>query len=231
MGEEERIAGVHDFVSYPPEAAVIPRVGSAFSVNVEKVLEMDPDLIAFFFAGVAPDLESLSVKVLYIETPRSLDEIADQARMWGRVTGNVEAAEQVATEFESRLEEVADKLVHLGQGPRVFHDDSLFYTRGPDTLLGQVYTLLKAENIASDISGFGQLSREVIVERDPEVIITTSPERPQQFIDDPAFQNLSAVKNDRVYVIEPEGLVSVAGTRFVEGIELLAKLIHPDLFE
>lgn len=184
-----------------------------------------------FFAEAIPQLEELGVKVLYIETPVSLDGIVEQVHLWGRVTDNGGAAKLVAADFESRLNDVEDRLAALERGPRIFHDDSLLYTRGPDTLLGQVYTLLKAENIAHDLSGYGQLSPEVIVERDPEVIITTAADRPQDFIDDPAFRGVSAVKNGRVYVIEPQGLVSVAGTRFVGGIELLAKLIHPDLFE
>ena len=231
MGEGDRILGTHDFVSYPPEALDIPRVGSAFSFNAEKILEMNPDLISSFYGSSIPDLEKLGVKVLYIETPRDLGEISDQIRMWGQITGNVEKAEEVAKDLESRVQAVLDKIASLKEGPRVFHDDSLFYTRGPDTLLGQVYTLLKTENIAHDISGFEQLSPEVIVERDPEVIITTFPDSIQEFMDAPAFQGVSAVKNGRVYVVEPPGLVSVAGTRFVEGIELLARLIHPDHFE
>ena len=231
MGAGNLIAGMHDFVSYPPEAEGIPRVGSPFNISAEKILVVEPDLVSAFFAGSIPQLKELGVKVLYIETPENLDGILEQIHLWGRVTDNDGAAGLVAADFESRLQEVEDGLASLEQGPRVFHDDSLLYTRGPDTLLGQVYALLKAENIAHDLSGYGQLSPEVIVERDPEVIITTSPERPQEFIDDPAFQGVSAIRNGRVYLIEPQGLVSVASTRFVEGIELLARLIHPDLFE
>ena len=231
MGEAGRIVGSHDFLSYPPEAQEIPRVGSAFTVNPEKILELNPDLISVFSEGAVAQVENLGVKVLYIHSPSTLDGIPEQMRMWGRITANVEGAEQIATEFEARLKEVVDKLATLKEGPRVFHDDSLFFTRGPDTIMGQVYSLLKGENIAHDISGYGQLSPEVIVERDPEAIITTFTDRVQEFLNDPAFQDVSAVKNGRVYVIQPDGLVSVFGTRFVEGIELLAKLLHPDAFE
>ena len=231
MGAGDLIAGMHDFVSYPPEAEGIPKVGSPFNISAEKILVVEPDLVSAFLAEAIPQLEELGVKVLYIETPVSLDGIVEQVHLWGRVTDNGGAAKLVVADFESRLNDVEDRLATLERGPRIFHDDSLLYTSGPDTLLGQVYTLLKAENIAHDLSGYGQLSPEVIVERDPEVIITTAADRPQDFIDDPAFRGVSAVKNGRVYVIEPQWLVSVAGTRFVGGIELLAKLIHPDLFE
>ncbi len=230
IGEGHRIVGVHDFVSYPPEADDIPRIGSAFNINYEKVLEREPDLVSHFQDSAIPDLKKLGPKVLYMETPATLSGISDQIRMWGRITGSVEAAERVVTDVESRIQVVLDKLSVLQEGPRVFHDDSLLYTRGPDTILGEVYTLLKAKNIAHDISGYKQLSPEVVVERDPEVIITTFPPRVPEFMDDPAFKGVTAIKEDRVEVVQPDGLVSVFGTRFVEGIELLAHLLHPDLF-
>ena len=230
LGEGHRIVATHDFVTYPPEADSVPRVGSAFAINAEQILALDPDLIAVFFASAYEQVKDLGIKVLYIDSPITLDGIPDRMRLWGRITGNVEGAAKLATDFNARLDAVLESLASLEQGPRLFHDDSLFFTRGPDTVLGQVYELLKVENIAHDISGYGQLTPEAIVERDPEVIISTFATRVQEFLDDPAFQDVSAVKNGRVYVIQPDGIVSVFGTRFIEGIEALARLIYPDQF-
>lgn len=229
MGKGNRIVGTHSFANYPPEVADIPRVGDSFNINFEKIVELVPDLIYTFYGASVADLENLGVKVLYLETPTDLEGIASQIRMWGRIAGNVDGAERVAEKFELRLAELKDLLASLEEGPRVFHDDTLFFTRGPETLVGKVYTLLKAKNIAHDIPLYGQLSPEVIVERDPEVIITTFPERPQEIISDPAFQNVTAVREGRVYAVDAD-LNNVAGPRFVLAIEELARLIHPDLF-
>ncbi len=231
VGEGHRIVGTHDFVSYPPEADDVPRMGSAFQVNAEQVIAADPDLISVFYASSYEQVEGLGPTVLYLESPSTLDGIPDRMRLWGRITGRWEAGERLALEFETKLNDMLDRLASLEQGPRLFHDDSLLYTRGPGTILGQVYGLLKAQNIAHDIEGYGQLTPEVLVERDPEVIIVTFPSRVQEIMEDPAFQDVSAVKNGRVYVVEPDGLVSVFGTRFIEGIEFLARVIHPDRFE
>ena len=230
MGEGQRIAGVHQWATYPPEAADVPKVGDSFNINLEKIVELKPDIIYTFYGASVPDLESVGVKVLYLETPSDLQGILDQARMWGRITGNVTKAEEVAREFESRLEDLVGQLSDVQEGPRVFHDDSLLFTRGPDTLMGKVYTLLKAQNIAHDVSLYGQLSLEVIVDRDPEVIITTFAERVQQFTDDPAFKDVTAVKEGRVYFVDAD-LINVAGPRFVQGIEQLARVLHPDGFQ
>ncbi len=231
LGEGHRIVATHDFVAYPPEADSVPRVGSAFSVNVEQVIAADPDLISVFYASSYEAVENLGPQVLYLESPSTLDGIPDRMRLWGRITGKREAGESLAVDFETKLDAILADLASLEQGPRLFHDDSLLYTRGPGTILGQVYDLLKVQNIAHDIDGYGQLTPEILVERDPEVIVTTFPTRIQEFMEDPAFQDVSAVRNGRVYVVEPDGLVSVFGTRFIDGIEVLAKLIYPDRFE
>ena len=230
MGEGSRIVGTHDFVTYPPEAAAIQRVGSSFAINSEQIVELEPDLIFTFYGSSVPDLENLGAKILYLETPTDLDGIAQQIRMWGKIIGNPEAAEEVAREFEDKVNEILSRSAAIESGPRVFHDDSAFFTRGPETLLGKVYAMLKAENIAHDIPLYGQLTPEQIVARDPEVIIASFPDRPQEFLDNPAFQNISAVKEGRVYAIDAN-LVGVAGPRFVEAIEELARLIHPDIFQ
>ena len=230
IGQGQRIVGTHDFLTYPPEAADIPRVGSAFSINAEKILELEPDLIYTFFASSLPDLENLGVKVFYLEHPETVDGIPEQIRMWGNLTGEIDKGEEVAGEFEAKVKEIGDRVAGIESGPRVFHDGSPgFWTVGPDTLIGQVYTLLKAQNIAEGISGNAQLSPEVIVDKDPEIIIATFEESLETYKSDPAFQNVSAVKNDRLYYIDVS-LIEVAGPRFVDGINEMGKLIYPDIF-
>ena len=231
IGEGGRIVGTHTFASYPPETADIAKVGNAFNINSEKIVELEPDLIYTFYGTSVPDLENLGIKVLYLETPTDLEGISDQIRMWGRITGNVAGADEVAKGFEARVKAMKEQLASVEKGPRVFHDDSEFFTRGPATLVGRVYTMLKAENIAHDVPDglYGQLSPEVIVERDPEVIIATFPDRPKAIMDNPAFRDVSAVKEGRVYAVDAD-LISVAGPRFVDAMEDLARLIHPELF-
>ena len=119
MGAGDLIAGMHDFVSYPPEAEGIPKVGSPFNISAEKILVVEPDLVSAFFAEAIPQLEELGVKVLYIETPVSLDGIVEQVHLWGRVTDNGGAAKLVAADFESRLNDVEDRLAALERGPSI----------------------------------------------------------------------------------------------------------------
>ncbi|MCI0438497.1 MAG: ABC transporter substrate-binding protein [Chloroflexi bacterium] len=226
MGEGHRVVATHSFVSYPPEADSIPRVGGAFDMNIEATVALEPDLVFIFFDRFLPDLERAGLKVLYIQTLNNdFEKVADQIRMWGQIVGNPTAAERVASDFTRRIEEIRARMAPYESGPVVMQDEGALWTPGPDTLVGEVFDLLKLQNIAHDVSGYAQLSPEVIVERNPQLIITFDP---ATFLDNPAFSNVLAVKNDQVYATS--GKLSVAGPRFVEGIEELAALAYPGLF-
>lgn len=228
IGEGHRVVGTHDFVSYPPETADIPRVGSAFNMNIEATVALEPDLVYIFSETFLAELENVGLKVLYIKTlSDDFRKVADSIRMWGGITDSVPEAERAATEFEARVARIEETMAAQGDGPAVFQDEGNLWTPGPDTLLGEVFRLLKLRNIAHDVSGYAQLSPEVVVARDPEIVIASYGD---QISDNPAFSNLTAVREQRVYVPGSDAL-SIAGPRYIEGIEELAKWVYPDLFE
>ena len=228
IGEGHRIVATHDFVSYPPETADIPRVGDAFSLNLEATVALEPDLVFVFSDGAVPDLERAGLKVLYLKSlGYDFRKVADNVRVWGNITGSVDAAEAVASQFEARVARIEEAMAKRGDGPSVFQDEGSLWTPGPDTLIGEVFDLLKLRNIAHDVSGYAQLSPEIIVERDPEIIIASYGDA---ISDDPAFKDLAAVKNNRVFVPSSDAL-SIAGPRFVGGIEDLAEWIYPGILE
>ena len=228
IGEGDRVVGTHDFVTFPPEAADVPRLGGAFGVNIEKTLALEPDLVFIFFDTFLQDLQNAGLKVLYLKTlGDDFGQVADRIRMWGRITGSPDEAESVAASFEAAMKEIEDAIEAIDTGPSIFHDTSDLWTPGPDTLVGRVFEMLKLQNIAHDIEGYAQLSPEIIVERDPEMIITTNPDA---IAGDPAFGDVRAVTGGRVYEISLD-LFGVAGPRFADDIETLARLAYPDLFE
>ena len=228
MGEGHRIAGTHDFVDFPPETASIPRFGNAFQVNGEKVLELDPDLIYTFYEGSLPDLQNLGLKLLYIKSLNSnLDDVMEHFRLWGKITGNPEAAEREVAKFQARLDTLKERLEAVDQGPRVYQHGFDFWVPGGDTLMGAIYELLKADLVTKEIQAYKQISPEEIVVKDPQVIVASGSSVDQVTGHD-AFQNVTAVKDGRILL--PEGTFAVAGPRLIESIEELAGLLYPDIF-
>ena len=113
---------------------------------------------------------------------------------------------------------------YQSESPKIFIDTTDLWTSGPNTLMGEVLELLNLSNIAHDISGYAQLNPEIIIERNPDFIITPNP---STFKNNPAFQEISAVKNNKIFTLQSDAL-SVPGPRFPEGINELASLIYPD---
>ena len=227
IGEGDRVVATHSFVSYPPEADSVARVGDAFNMDIEAIVELEPDLVYIFFGRFEEDLERAGLKTLHLATlSDDFPAIADRVRMWGRIAGNPSAAERVARDFERRVREVEDAMRPIAGGPVVFQNSGGFWTPGNGTLMQEVFDLLKLENAAAEIEGYAQLSPEVIVEKDPTIIITSDPE---EFYADPAFSNVRAVRNRAVMSL-PSDSLSIAGPRFMDGVDELARLVYPGLF-
>lgn len=230
MGEGHRIVGVHNLVSYPPEVEDINSLGDAFSLDLEKITELDPDLVTIFFDTPVKGIKNLGVPTLFLKSPSGLQGVSDRMRLWGRIIGNPAVGEQIASQFEQSIVDIQNKVSVVRDGPRIYHDASPgLWTSGSGSLSSEVYKLLHANNIFSDISGFKQVSSEEIVSRDPEVIISVYPEGNKLIESDPAFKNMSAVKSNQLFVIESD-LLGIAGPRLIKGIEQIAKFIYPDLF-
>jgi iron complex transport system substrate-binding protein len=82
---------------------------------------------------------------------------------------------------------------------------------------------------------FGQVGAEIIVARDPEIIVLTdsdlpfNPQTPEMVAARPGWDTISAVQNGAIYGV-PGALYSTPGPRLIDGLEALATLLHPDRF-
>ena len=226
LGEGDRVIGTHSLVNFPPETVNITKVGDAFNVNLEKSVGLEPDLFFVFFDRFVPDLRKLGIKVLYLKSPETLDDVIERIGLWGRIVSAEEKSDFMSTTLKNRLRSVKKRL----PGLKVLHEVGDLWTTGNNTFVGHIYEFLGTENIARGINGWAKISPEVIVEKDPEVIITSYPEGLEVFSQNPAFSNVSAVRQNRVYSVTPD-LLSVEGPRIVEAIEELAKLLYPDRFD
>jgi iron complex transport system substrate-binding protein len=239
IGAGGRVVGVDDFADYPPQVKELPRVGYS-TINVEKVVGLQPD---FVFAATrqrrfVPELEQAGLTVLYREEPATVEGIFEHIRVLGQVTGNEAQAEELIAQMRRRIEAIQAKLAPVQQGPRVFYElTPELYTAGPKSFIGDVFRMLKAQNIAEGIDQpFPQLSQETLIARDPQVIVLADAatyglgkESPDTVKARPGWSTISAVKEGRIIEID-SSLVSRPGPRIVDGLETLAKALYPERF-
>jgi iron complex transport system substrate-binding protein len=241
LGLGDRVVGVTEFCNYPEEAKAKAKVGGFSTVDIERVVYLEPDLILatrIHSKTVIPALEELDLTVLAL-APGSLDELMSNITLVGKVTGQDKMASKLVDDLRERIEAVANKTQDLApnQRPRVFyltwHDP--LWTRGKDSSVDEIISKAGGQNIAYDLSGDKTIDLETVLHRDPQVIIAavnmgTGEDLPWQYVrTEPRLKNTKALLNNRVYKIDGD-LIHRPSPRLVEALEQVAQFIHPELF-
>lgn len=237
IGAGEQIVGVTSFCDYPAEAQAKPKVGGSFP-NLEVVLSLKPTLVLAPRDFIRPDmvakLDQLKI-TLFILDANTLEDVFRHIQTIGRIVGRSEKADAVTAGLRRRVAEVKTRTTTASR-PRVFYvlNSDPLMSAGPGSFIHQLIELAGGTNVAagSPVS-YPRLSLEEVVRQDPEVILF--PVGTEEGIPDQEQQRwlrwptLSAVKQNR-FVRIPSVLLDRPGPRVVEGLELLARQLHPDLF-
>jgi iron complex transport system substrate-binding protein len=240
LGVGERVVGVSDYCDYPEEAKSKPSVGNYFNPSIENIVALDPDLVLTdgYSEGII-QLDSLGIPYLVI-APKNIDGIFKDLELLGKVTGTEGKAEELIEDMQDSIAQVL-ALVEGAPPVRVLFiidatDLTFPWTAGSGSFIDTFITMAGGENIAAQTQGaWVQLSIEEIVNADPEIIILpakhgTAFTSPETLMGHPVWQETTAVKENRVFIIDDD-LVSRYGPRIIQGLEELARIIHPELFE
>ncbi|HJX61900.1 MAG TPA: ABC transporter substrate-binding protein [Dehalococcoidia bacterium] len=236
IGAGDQVAAVEMFSNYPPEAQSLPRL-DAYEPSVEAIAGAQPDLVLVYFdpGNLVDGLERAGLTVVFLEPPNSVDGVLEQIRLLGQATGRPQEADELVATMQQDITDIQEQLVDVEQGPRLFHElDNQLFTVAPDSFVGDLYTILKAQNIAAGTDqAYPQLSQEAIIEANPEVIIladTAGGESVEMVKARPGWGSISAVANNRIYVIDPD-IASRPGPRLVDALGTLAQMLYPERFE
>ena len=243
LGLEDRVVAVTDYCDYPPETVDKPTVGGFSTVNIEKVIAMNPDLILAAPANteeIIDRLRSLGLTVVTLD-PQAIEDVLHEIELLGRVTGNEAEASALVGELRARIDAVAAGTGNLTERPSVAHViwyDPLWVS-GRDTFQDEVITLAGGTNAFGSLEGWSIVSLEEFITTDPDCILVSSGSGMGQegydavynyIANEPRLQNLDAVREGRVYVIDAD-VVSRGGPRIVDALEEVAAILHPDRFE
>jgi len=241
LGLEEKVVGVGDYSDYPEAAKLKPKVGGAFNPSLEKIVELEPDLVLTVKQEqLNMELDALGIKFMILD-PTDIDGIFKDIELVGEITGTKKRAEELIKDMQNSVSQVLAQVKDVPK-VRVFFivdatDLTLPWTAGTGSFIDALITMAGGENIAAKAQGaWVQFSLEQIVSSDPEVIIiqtmiggvpTISKEELEEH---PVWGEMTAVKQGKICFIDGD-LVSRPGPRIVRGSEEMAKIIHPELFE
>jgi iron complex transport system substrate-binding protein len=237
IGAGGQVVGVTSFCDYPPDAQAKPKVGGAFP-NLEVVLSLKPTLVLAPRDFIRPDmvakLDQLKVALFILEA-NTIEDVLRHIQTVGRMLGRSEKADSVAADLRRRVAEVRTRTADAAR-PRVFYvlNSDPLMTAGPGSFIHQLIELAGGTNVAAGAPvAYPRLSLEEVIKQDPQVILFPVgddegiPEQEQQrWL---RWTTLSAVKENR-FVRLPSVLLDRPGPRVVDGLERLARQLHPDLF-
>ena len=242
IGAGDQIVGRDEVSDYPPEALAIASIGSTYGeLNTEAILALEPDLV-LAATITSPEqvqtLEVLGIPVFLLANPEDFSGLLENIKIVGILTGNEAEAEALAAGLDERVEAVTQKAA-AAELVSVFYevdgtDPTAPWTTGAGTFQNVLIGLVGGENIAVDIAGWGQMSLEEIVTRDPQVVIFGEgpwvPTTVESYSDRSGWGEIAAVVDGRVYGINTNW-VDRPGPRLVDALEEMALMIHPELFE
>jgi iron complex transport system substrate-binding protein len=223
LGAGDRVVGVSDFDNYPLEAMERPRVGALINPNVEKVFQLQPDLVITFGTQslLQERLQAAGIRQ-YAFTSGSIQHVLDSIRALGREMDLTEEGDRLSDEITAGLDAIRKS--SDDNRPRVLlaHNREIgtmgsFYTGGSRSYFDELIDIAGGRNIFSDVDeNIFQPSLEEVFKRAPEVIIELLPSDPdgrfrldERLMDWQVLAAVPAVRDGRVYVLSGDHLLLV----------------------
>ena len=250
LGLGDKVVGVDEFSDYPPEVqervkagnlTVVGSFGEAF--NVEAIMGLQPNLILAsggiqHLIGIIEELEGLGLPVVVIY-PKGVDGVFSDILLIGEITGQMDEADALMTNMVKRIREVTDKTQNLPR-PRVYIEyffDGGYWSYGSESFASELIYMAGGINVFAGYAGkYLSTSTEEVLKADPEIIIISEGSMaeacglsPEVIRERSAWNEVYAVRNDQIYEID-EDFISRTSPRIVDGLEALAKIIHPEVF-
>ncbi len=239
LGLDEEIVGVSIHCNFPEKAKSKVRVGSYISLDFEKVTSLKPDLIIATGVGNTRDMVDRLGKLgfqTYVIYPKNFDDILKSIAHIGQVVNREKEARMIIEGMRKRSQRVIELTKGLPR-PKVFIQigDAPVVTVGKGSFTDDLIRLAGGENIAKkEKEVYPRFGMEEILKRSPEVIVISSmnPKGDYQKIlqEWTRWKTIPAVKNGRIHLIDSD-LLDRPSPRIIDGLEELAKVLHPERFK
>ncbi len=232
---DDRLMGVTTHCDWPEDVKRKPKIGSLLTPNYETILAARPDLIIASTAGndraAVYRLTDLGLPV-FVTAPRSVEGIWETTLTIGRITDCSDRAEQLVAEMRARLDEVRRRVSGLPPVRAFFITwFEPLLAPGRRTFENDVLGLANVVSVsAASEEYYPRYSLEQVLSQDPDVILTAAyPGNPLPDLERTAgWKDLDAVKQHRVYILSD--VLQHPSPRFVDGVEELARKLHPERF-
>lgn len=237
VGAGKTLVGDTTYCDFPAEAKNVEKVGDTLHPSLERILALHPQVVLVSTASqlevFTQQLENHSIEV-FVTDPHDLEGVFRSITQIGEIVGKAAGASALVTKLRERTSAV-ETAVKSRPRVRVFYQLSAepLYTAGHDSFVTDLINRAGANSVTSDVPGaWLKYSAESALAAKPEAIIlpTGGSMGEGNSVVVEALRNSPAVKQGRVYKINDDHLVR-PGPRAVDGLEEMAKALHPEAFK
>ena len=235
LGCEDALVGRGEYCDYPASILEVPVVQSGANTNLEEILLLEPQIVIMSDMAQSKEqveaLEANGVQVV-ISNANSLEEVYASMRLIGAVVGKNAEAEAMIADMQATFADLAARCENTGK--TVFFEVSPLqwglWAAGKNTFMDEIATICGLNNIFADVDGWGAVSEEQVLARDPDYIVTITmyfgegPTPVEEIVSRPGWESMKAVANDSVYNAD-SNMISRPGPRLKEAALALAEFI------
>ena len=230
-GAGHKLVGVVDYSNYPEAALEIENIGAYNAIKIEKVIQLQPDLIIAWQSANRPKdiekLQKLGFTVIFSH-PKKLEDIPKEIRAFGKQLNTSNQANITAKQLENQLlaikqryqsEPIISAFYQIWNAPLMTINGQQF--------LSQALKLCAAKNVFADLPMLAaEVNIESVINRNPDTILIGGEQQMQQaWLNDwQKWKTLKAVQNRQIHLLEADTFQRPT-QRFIEGIDKLCQTI------
>lgn len=243
LGAGGQVIARDSFSDYPQDALALTDIGGGFGdYDLERIAALKPDLVLAAQLNTPAQvqaLQDLGLTVFYLANPNDLEGMFAMLTTVATLTGHQQEAETMVKDLRARVKLVEQAIASADDRPLVYYeldasDPAKPFTPGKGTFYSAIIAAAGGLNLGEELDAqWAQIGLETLLVRDPQFVLLGDAlwgVTAESVAARPGWDQLTAVKEGRVLPVD-DNLLSRPGPRQVEGLEVLARILHPELFK
>ena len=237
IGAGEALVGRGEYCDFPPEVLDVPEVQTGANTNLEQIIALKPQVVLMGTMGQTKEqveaLEGAGIKVVASQAT-DIEGIYASVHIIGKLMNKEEEAQDVINSMKETFKEASKKAEDI-KGKTVYFEVSPLeyglWTAGNDTFMNEVAEIIGLENCFVEIDGWGEISEEQVLERNPDYIVTIAmyfgegPTPEEEIVSRTGWEDVAAVKNKAILNLRNNEL-SRPVPRLAEGAKMLYDFVN-----
>jgi len=242
LGAMELVVEVDNFsvMTAEPLAEGFEGAGDVYGLNIERIAELDPDILITITGGPEDDYQKvreLGIEIYRVIDVKGIEGVYDEIANISKIIGLEDKGKELVSELKKEVDKIYNQVKDLSdeQKPRVFYEvwNDPLMSAGADTFIDDLIEKSGGVNIVAEdnLTGWPEYSVETLIEKNPDIIIApmSLTSDPSVIMDDERFSSIDAVTSGRVYVV-PDNPISRPNQNLIKALQMLSKAIHPEIF-